>query len=278
MRHSIIIPTRNRNDTLALCLWSIHRSAAHCSIDDYEVIVADNGSRVPPTHETPNVKVLQTLPVTKYFNKPRCQNTAIQEARGDVLSFLDADAIVGQKWMECANYLCDRPDLTKLCYRVRLIPAELKQTLMDADAREATVAVMFDHYDAMDKRGQGRPQARYGLAHEAYGRPERKLPHPGPIFGNSQFSLRRDVLDDTRYNEAYEGRGLEDVWMIRELWKRNPSTYKAEIWTDAHHAMFHVANSLGGNDWFQSWLTKKNERMYDRSWDGMEGLLSDDTK
>jgi hypothetical protein len=92
----------------------------------------------------------------------------------------------------------------------------------------------------------------------------------GLTFGNSQFSMCRDVLGDLRYNEAFVGRGYEDLWFIRETWKRAPASYRAEIITDADHGLLHVQNTLGGLDWFSETNLSHNRKLYAFTWDGMK--------
>lgn len=119
----------------------------------------------------------------------------------------------------------------------------------------------FAHYD------------KYELAHEGYGRPEYSHACDGPVFGNSQFSIRRYVLGDTRFNEDYVGRGFEDLWMNRELWMRNPNAYRADVAIDPQHAMFHIKNNPRVEGWFDATANVENQRRYERTWRGMKELL-----
>lgn len=253
--HSIIIPTRDRNRNLGRCVRSINRSARVCEAKKYEIIVVDNGTPELPFPAEPHTTVIVDQSPMVVFNKPRCQNVGIDNSTGDVFSFLDADAIVGRRWMEGVQRLTDDPTLTKLCYRVRYLPMLGDDWACREDGPD------FDRYET------------YPLAHEGYGRPEHNFPCPGPIFGNSQFSIRRDVLGDTRFNEEYAGRGFEDLWMNRELWMRNPDAYRAEIMTDAEHAMFHIQNAEpDGPDWRDMGLNRMHKNLYERSWVGKRRL------
>ena len=58
--HSIIIPHRDYNRYLPHCIWSIERSAKFCGVEDYEVVVVDQKSRIPPRLENPpHISVFQ---------------------------------------------------------------------------------------------------------------------------------------------------------------------------------------------------------------------------
>jgi predicted glycosyltransferase involved in capsule biosynthesis len=258
--HSIVIPSRNRNQQLLLAIWSIKRSAAFCGIKNYEIVIVDSHSANPPKSES-NVSVLFDTNPKGLLNKPRCQNIGIDSAVGNALTFLDADALVSLRWMEGISELEKHPRLTRLCYRVRYLPSDYIAAVQSSESRERTVDKLFAEYDT------------YLLAHEAYGRPENNRHSCGPIFGNSQFSMRRDVLGDLRYDDEYVGRGHEDLAFIRETWMRDPESYRAKILTDPEHAIFHFANSLGGPDWRNKNQAARNERRYYNTWNGKQRLL-----
>ena len=146
----------------------------------------------------------------------------MEAAKGAVLTFLDADAIVGSCFMQGVQWL-QASSLTKLCYRVRYIRP--KDTLNWAD------------YDD------------YTLAFEAYGDPMNNLAEKhqkgpidfdaAPVFGNSQFSITRRMMDDLRWDEEYVGRGFEDVAMNRAIWRKYPG-YTAAIMRHPAYAMLHM--------------------------------------
>lgn len=262
MRHSIIIPHRNRNRYLKWCLWSIDHSCRATGITDYEIIVVDNLSAVRPEPEY-ECRVVECWDKSKLFNKPRCLNLGIAMARGETLTFLDADAIVGRMFLD-TGYHCS-PDRPRICYRVRKLPNSVI-SLLDASPvdLEAIMRNRFSQYDSFE------------LAHEGHNLPGMHDTEGLP-FGNSQFSIHRDYLGDLRFDERFAGRGFEDLWFIREIWRRDPEHYQATMVTDADHAMFHVMQTKEeheADDWNPGGKQGDvNRRMY-LEWMEQKGSVS----
>ena len=260
--HSILIPHRGRQKYLDLCLWSIHRSAAACGSPEYETIVTE-----PIDPDT-------------VFNKSALHNIAVVDARGDVLSFVDADMLVGERWMEGVGKLVEDPRIVRLCYRVRRLSrgrteelfgmrgdSEGRPVVRELDQyrdeaaisllrRNAFIKILFDLYD------------HFELAAEAYRAPDRcdraqeALTHKHLVYGNSQFSITREKLADIRYDERYEGKGREDWEIARQMQRRYGDDYRGFIWTDADHAMFHI-----WHDHDDCWETWANPKFAKRQWD-----------
>lgn len=271
--HSIIIPHRDRLARLILCIWSIERSAHICGITDYEIIVSDQHSSMGaasilaalnyvardmarirvlgdadpvPTAETPTG-------VIEVFSKTKAINIGIEASQGDVLTFLDADAVVGRRWMEQAAWLSQGwwADTTRLCYRVRIVPKEIGDCVPGPRSGE-TIDELFERYD------------EYPRAHEGYASPEINASgcvDPYLTFGNSQFSIRKSTLGSVRCDERFKGSGYEDLTFIADIWKQAGSRYKGIIRTEAEHAMFHVWNTRGPW-WYNSHLTDVNRALF----------------
>jgi GT2 family glycosyltransferase len=98
---SIIVPTRDRADLLAVCLESIRRKTSY---GNYEVIVVDNGSREPATQEllrrqpAGRVRVLRDA---RPFNYSALNNRAVREAAGDFVCLMNNDIeILTSEWIE----------------------------------------------------------------------------------------------------------------------------------------------------------------------------------
>jgi len=87
MKYSLIIPAYNAEATIAACIESALRQSI--SKEDYEVIVVDDGSldKTPKIAKNYAVKLI----MQKNQGPAVARNRAAQEARGDILVFVDAD-------------------------------------------------------------------------------------------------------------------------------------------------------------------------------------------
>ncbi|MHC4302462.1 MAG: glycosyltransferase [Planctomycetota bacterium] len=271
MLHSVIIPHRNRNRQIYQAIWSIADSAYRSGCLDYEIVVVDHNSRQKPPSPIPvRIVVCQDRPGV--LNKSRLCNLGIEAADGDILSFVDADMLVGRNWAADTQKVLRKPDgPTRLAYRVRhlkiidqahintdLVLAQLDACDGNDAARRALQQTWFDKYKEFTR------------AFEAYGNPEdgNKPKVKTPVFGNSQFSIRRDVLGDLRFNEEFVGAGWEDIWMAWAIWKRAGDSYRGAIFADADQAMLHIWHGQRydkdalGSDWFPSGLNAANQQRY----------------
>ncbi|GFO56860.1 glycosyl transferase family 2 [Geomonas sp. Red276] len=100
---SVIICTYNRCDSLRITLCSLF--ALHLSDDiSAEIIVIDNNSKDDTRQVVEEFAVGSPLPV-RYFLESRqglsfARNRGIEEARGEVLAFIDDDVIVDRTWLK----------------------------------------------------------------------------------------------------------------------------------------------------------------------------------
>jgi len=267
--HSIIIPHRNRNRVLAQTLWSIERSAKLCGIADYEIVVVDALSSQSPDPLLPKRGVLVTNHVpSKVFNKSLCLNLGIEQSTGGVLTFLDADMLVGEKWMRgIFTYMMVPPGPHKLCYRARQLKATDRSDSQDVilsmlEGSVDKLAMTRSWFDAYDG---------YTRCFEAYGDPDAGYAPETtrPIFGNSQFSILRDVLGDLRFNDEMVGAGFEDLWMTRQIWDKYKPDYKGIIATKPHEALLHMNHprpKVPGGDWCTEEANYANKEKYKRRW------------
>jgi glycosyltransferase involved in cell wall biosynthesis len=97
---SVVIPHLNTPDSLARCLASV--CAQQLPAGAFEVIVADNGSKLPLDH------VWATFPQVRHCIEPRpgpglARNLGVANARSDSLAFIDADCIARPGWLAAAH-------------------------------------------------------------------------------------------------------------------------------------------------------------------------------
>ncbi len=254
MHHTIIIPHRNRNRHLELCLWSIARSIEAVGVRHVEVLVVEHGSDVKPTATDRRVRVIvdeRPMPagtittrigtVKHYENafcKSRLLNLGIEQAQGDVITILDADAVVGLMWASGATLL-SRVNIHRVCYRVRYIEKGEVAGLLNAEVdRDEEFNRLFRQYD------------RHCLAWEAYGHPAKNAfdSHAQP-WGNSQFSMRRSDIGDLRFDERYIGKGLEDIDFNRQVYEKLGVAFRGVIFTQPDYAMFHLRHDYDQDRW-----------------------------
>ena len=96
LRVSFIIPVLNSVDTIERCLRAISAQLP----EGGEIIVADNGS----SDGTPELarSIANRVLVDKQATIAKLRNRGAQEARGDILVFVDSDCILAESWLERA--------------------------------------------------------------------------------------------------------------------------------------------------------------------------------
>jgi len=222
---SIIIPHRNRQGNLRICLDSIRVAFNNATDLDLEIIVVENGSAcfALDRHAYPfDLKVIYNADPMPIFNKSRLLNVGIEESKGEIITFLDADAITGPHFFY-SYVVLDDPTVTLLCHRVRYLERPLPEPY--------DFPGLFDHYEEFRLAYEGRQHP----ACDMRGRDEVL-----PVFGNSQCSIRRETLGDLRYNERFVGAAFEDLWFLRELWRRSGPYFKGVMPTDPMQSLLHI--------------------------------------
>ena len=276
---SVIIPHRDRPERLALCLWALERTEVH----GYEIIVVDQSSknlsqvvsicrnrggrgknracetRLVVGRESPIV-TLTDEKRHRVFNKPMAINDGISAAYGTTLTFLDCDSVPCKDFMRHAAWLNSskgaQSGITRLCYRVRHLPPNVPWQPVEGCGELVDSA--YEKYD------------EYPISFEGYVAPEidGKLYDdtlPEHIFGNSQFSIRRDKLGDTRCDEAYVGAGWEDLAFIAQIHRDARGSYKGKM---IDQALFHVRNVRDPLSWSPACLNRDNHDRYVETFGG----------
>lgn len=112
---TIIIPTRDLGDTLAVCLESIFKKTEYTN---YEVLVVDNGSTEPRALEV--IKFWSECEPNRFrsfvldipFNYSRINNYAAKEAHGKYLLFLNNDTeVLTSDWIDAMVEQAQRPSI-----------------------------------------------------------------------------------------------------------------------------------------------------------------------
>jgi glycosyltransferase involved in cell wall biosynthesis len=272
--NSIIIPHRGREDYLYLCLASIEHSSRHCKGVDYEVIVANNGVLDDdlPITEFNNVRVVQDDCDMPVFNKSKLLNLGIEDAYGDVLTFLDCDAIVGEHWLGSDVAMSLRAP-TRLCYRVKYYPDKIgsqkDQNALEEAALceiyenkpiEAAFHWLFDKWNDLDQawEGHGHP----GINGKRGGK---------TIHGNSQFSITRENLGDLRFDERYCGKGMEDLDFNQQIFEKFGKNYSGYLDTRSDYGIIHLRHPYE-SDWKGGLPLKNSMELYAAKWGDVEPI------
>ena len=94
---SVVIPTYNRRDILEKCLRSLEAQHSCSEIDDYEVVVVDDGSTdgTPDWLRSSAVDFTRVRLIEQSHGGPaEGRNRGVAHARGDVIVFIDSDLVV----------------------------------------------------------------------------------------------------------------------------------------------------------------------------------------
>ncbi|MDF1755349.1 MAG: glycosyltransferase [Verrucomicrobiales bacterium] len=129
---SVVIPARNEERWIGLCLSALHAGTTPRS--EYEVILVDNGS-TDQTVEIARPLVDQIIDLAG-VNVSQMRNAAVAEARGEVLAFLDADCIPTPDWLETGlKSLGDENCITGASYVLPENPAPVESLLVSLEAK-----------------------------------------------------------------------------------------------------------------------------------------------
>ena len=131
---TIAICTRDRADDLQHCLAGLQKMLQAGQDSAVEVLVVDSASRLPETRE-----VVEGFPGTRYLRLERkglnvARNAAMRSASGEIVVFIDDDAVPDAGWLQAHREAFDHP-LTMMSTGLTL-PLEL-----ESEAQEQFEAV-----------------------------------------------------------------------------------------------------------------------------------------
>jgi mycofactocin system glycosyltransferase len=93
---SVIIPTRDRAESLGECLESVYLQ--DYPSDQIEIIVVDDGS-LDETQKLVSSFSCTLLTNTRSRGQSYCRNIGARQAKNEILAFLDDDCISGRSWL-----------------------------------------------------------------------------------------------------------------------------------------------------------------------------------
>jgi glycosyltransferase involved in cell wall biosynthesis len=171
---SIAICTLDRAESIDATLNSLQ----HQTYANIEVLVIDNGSSSEETERL----VSEKYPTCRYIYEPRvglnqARNRAMREARGEIVAFIDDDAIADTGWAQALVPLFDDPAV--LCATGLVAPAQLDTPGQD----------LFERYGY----SKGFSRAEFRLDAPPPNLPG--FPYKGYLGTGCNCALRRTVYD-----------------------------------------------------------------------------------
>jgi glycosyltransferase involved in cell wall biosynthesis len=101
---SVVIPTYNRRPILEKCLDALERQRFEGGLDQYEVVVVDDGSTdgTPAwlredLGRFPHVRLVEQ----QHGGPAEGRNRGVDHAKGDVIVFIDSDLVVTESFLAC---------------------------------------------------------------------------------------------------------------------------------------------------------------------------------
>ena len=101
---SVVIPTYNRRPILEKCLDAVERQRFEGGLDQYEVVVVDDGSTdgTPAwlreeVGRFPHVRLVEQ----QHGGPAEGRNRGVDHAKGDVIVFIDSDLVVTESFLAC---------------------------------------------------------------------------------------------------------------------------------------------------------------------------------
>lgn len=177
---TIAVCTHNRKDDLKRCLDGIMRLPD----DGQEVLVVDNCPEIPETRQ-----LVESYPGIRYIREENhglciARNRALESAQGDIVAFIDEDAVPDTQWLR--RVVLNMNDPMVMCVTGPALPLEL----------ETDAQIWFERYS-----GFGR-----GFIRKEYCR-DNTAPSSASLFGAGvNMALRREVINRLGpFNERLDG-------------------------------------------------------------------------
>jgi len=268
-RNSILIPHRNRHRYLSACLWSIDRSARHTGCWDWEIVIVDSKSQPPliadcdfrpsiPANITRRLRLLADPNPAHPFNKPAVLGLAIDAARGDLITFLDCDMLVGRRWIAQAARLTADPTLSRIPYRVRALDKEEVAGLLALPPGPSLTAAADELFQPARYAALDPVSDRY----REHGLNRVEPDYLDRCYGNSQGTMRREVFEHIRPDQSYPGRGFEDIEFLRQIENHFGQSYRGQINPDPAANLVHLGHDRDPADWADPAYAAANRARY----------------
>ena len=211
-RLSIVVATYQRDQLLSACLASLRRARAE---GDFEVVVVDDGGglgrSMPAGIDDPLVRWVF---LSRNQGQPAAQAEGIRRAQGDLLGFLDDDAIVEPGWISAILRCFERwPEVGAVVGRIVAfdrahILSRMRQQIYDRR-----------HRTYLDPTHAAALKTRYAL----------EVPDEVPLsdhVSGGNFAVRRSVLEAVGGLACEVRLGCDDLLSERILRAGHPIAYE----------------------------------------------------
>ncbi len=226
MKASVIIPTYNRSKILELTLNSL--VGQDIGIDNYEVIVIDDGSRDDTRQVVESFS--QKMNIVYYFQEDKgfrvalARNEGIRRAKGEVLIFLDSGMVVG-KWFVSSHYSAhvgDYDNISSSPVRKAVIGYVFGYDPEYYTPDSIPPIVNFNDPDTTLKeleKAKEYPDNRNDV-YVVVSDDIKRLPAPWALFWTTNVSVEKSIMFEAGcFDEEYVTWGVEDVDCAYRLFK-----------------------------------------------------------
>jgi glycosyltransferase involved in cell wall biosynthesis len=237
---SVVIAVHNKPDFLE----KIFASLVNQSVQDFEIVIADDGSGPDISELIQKWDQRFSCPIAhvwqehKGFRKTIIANKAVMQARSDYLCFIDGDCLLHHRFL--SDHLASRKAGTVLSGRRVMLTNTLTNQLTLADVMEKRIEKMSFWLGYAEKNSikHGVRIPAVSFVEDAW-----RINKHYCILG-SNFSLYKgDFFRVNGYEEAIEGRGLEDN-NLSNRFKRAGIRIRTVSRKAIQYHMFHTSNPI----------------------------------
>jgi len=211
---SIIVSTYNRPDALEACIKSLLQQTEQ----NFEIIIADDGSTIETQQLINNYRALSSVPIVHVyqpdygFQLSRIRNKAVASSKGNYLIFLDGDCMVRPNFVAKHRQLAT-PNYFVAGNRVLLTQAFTEEVLIKKQSLYLKKLLFFIGLRLGKKINRLSPVLSLPLGLFRYLQPHnwRKA------VGCNTAIWKNDFILANGYDELFEGWGFEDSDLVIRL-------------------------------------------------------------
>lgn len=264
MKASLIITTYNWPEALEVVL----RTALDQRADDYEIVVADDGSGPATAATVQRIAAGARVPVVHVwqedlgFRAARIRNKAAARARGEYLIFIDGDTLVGRDFIADHLVLAE-PGYFVAGSRVRIKPDLTRELLAGLPAVPRVDRARFWRWWLTGRVRRIHPVVRLHFPPLRYIRPRRWQ----AVFGCNLGVHKTDFVRVNGFNNAFVGWGHEDSELAARFFNAGIPRKEGKLFSYVGH-MDHAKRSRHARWRHFDRLQQTLEEGLDRAADG----------